>query len=134
MTRESAAPTLPTYKDAKARVYQGGASELDKFVYVFTPKDREGEEEFRAALAVLLAAAEVRGAEREKGRCARLCVDEFARWKDAEPDSYGIAIGAIGAASNILCAIEGTPCVSDVPIHENESRDDELSPARAGKD
>ena len=49
----------------------------------------------------------------EKSRCAQICVKEYARWKDVDEDSYGIAVGAIGAASNILCAIEGIPSVSD---------------------
>lgn len=57
---------------------------------------------------------------RERARCARVCVNEYARWKNAEPDTYGIAIGAIGAASNILCAIEGIEAEADPPIHPNE--------------
>lgn len=58
----------------------------------------------------------------ERRRCASICVQEYARWKDVRPESYGIAIGAVGAASNILCAIEGIKAEADPPIQPNEVR------------
>jgi hypothetical protein len=75
---------------------------------------------FDAECPALLRVAILEVERRETSRCVQLCVNEYARWKDVDIDSYGIAVGAIGAASNILCAIEKIPAVADPPIHINE--------------
>lgn len=57
----------------------------------------------------------------ERERCVRIALAEYGRWRDAEPDTYGIACGAIGAAANIVAAIENIPCVASEPVHVNET-------------
>jgi hypothetical protein len=105
-TEESVAPALPTYEDARGRVHKGGASDLDRFVYVFTPKDREGEEEFRAALASLFAAAEAGGAERERALCIEDAEGERLSGETGEEsdEAYNTAIEHV---VNAICARAG---------------------------
>jgi hypothetical protein len=68
-----------------------------------------------------IVAAQIRAAvEEERERCAQTCLNEYGRWKGVSRNSHGIAIGAIGAASNILCAIERIPSVASEPLNENE--------------
>lgn len=62
-------PELPTYDAARERVHKGGASTLDRFVYAHEPRDREGEEEFRARLLAVISEASARGARVERERC-----------------------------------------------------------------
>lgn len=65
--------------------------------------------------------------EAEQQRCVQACLNEYGRWKDAGRDSHGIAIGAIGAASNILCAIERIPSIATTPLNENEHTEADCS-------
>lgn len=69
--------------------------------------------------------------EAERERCIQIAVNEYARWKDVDSDLYGIAVGAIGGACNIVCAIMGVTAYAEPPVYTNERPISEILPEKA---